>query len=1558
MQRLTRLALARPLLVTGIILALSALLGIQALRLRTETGYRAYIGADHPTVVRLDRFIERFGGGLPMAAVWSCLDTTACNDVFDDAAVAMAEQVVSELRDLPGVRAAYSPATTALTIGSKDALEAVVATDPTQRERIRKLAPENDLWTGQLISKDARVGAIVVQLVSSESGDTESVLEALEAALAPFESAGFEFHIVGQTAQFALTDRSLAQDSQRLLPVMIGLVALVVAVIFRSWQAVLAALATVGLSSLWASGTMAWLDWPQNAITQTIPPLILVIGLADAIHVLSRYAQHRASAGGSTREERAALLLRSAEETGAPCLVTTATTIAGLLSFTLSGLESFYHFGIVAAAGITAALVLTFTILPILLVWLPADRIRSVQMAEGWGALLRAVVRAGRSRSRAIVVGASLLLIVCLYGMSRLRVDVDEHKLYGEESPVVKAFRFLESNLRLPDTLEIELELPAGARFEDPAVLRRVEDLTRALSDIPGLDRVHSALDAMRWTNRLIHEGDSRFMRLPDTPDEASGITSLLSIFDPDTLEPWVDLDFRSMRLSVEAEKMPSSERDAVIAAVRAAIERHLGKDWTASLTGTFVVYRDLVAEIQRTQLSSFGGSSLVVWLIVVLFLWSRGLHVTAAAAWGLVGMFPTILPVVATLGVMGYAGIDLDMGTAMVAAIVIGIGVDDTIHLLGEFSRRRERGDRPGPAIDGAVLHVGQAVIATSVALTAGFFVLTLSSWQSISSFGFLSGVAIGGALASDLLLLPAVVHLWDGGSDARDEEVLASEQAPDRKVRFRASFVALLPVVLLAALAAQHTFTRDPRQALVCRTVPNGVVPLIASSDSRCPLDPLDRIVSLESSGAIVFAVDRSAFLGAIESAEGPVRLDVERDGERLDVDVPVATEALPQRLERLAAAIACAALVLGFALRVFWTSSAAAAPALLFLAAAVASEIIADVCAAESDVLYWASIPSGPLIGAALGHLALTFPREVEVARATRSVLWIPYVIAAVLVAVEIRALYLDPTFWLVGQRFVLVLVSTAAILLWWRCFFAYRAHDGALARARAGLLLGGSVGIAVAVAAIWSGWAAGAPTGHMLPLFVGVVAFILPLGLAIVRYDLFDFPQKARLGLERIVGVACVGGVGALAIWAVGELLGLQGPVVWAAGAIIGSGVWGAIRARILPRVAALLFGAPGGAARFIEAQSQLLSRAPSEDTAARLAGRMLEAGIDTTGVALFLQDETGGWRPAYAGRESPAFRVAFARSAQYALEGAGELHLARGDAPTTGDAQHLREAGVELVVEVRADAICLGLILIGRPRRRLALGSEDLRFARAVAATTALAIHHARAADARTAAERTGAIEQLVSGITHDLSRPLRVLERRAARISANVGDEAHVRHEVGKIEEVTQQLLRGLRELGADFRSSLGASGRIAFGDVVARAIRAVDDGSRRIELSLAPALPGVTHPEKIQRVLTNLLANALAASDPDGVVWIYATRDGADLRVEVIDRGCGMPAEISARAFDLYFTTRASQGGTGVGLAIAREIVENLGGKIALDSHPGEGTRAVVQLPIASDVG
>ncbi|MDH3687436.1 MAG: hypothetical protein OEP95_14480, partial [Myxococcales bacterium] len=216
MATLTRLALERPA-------AALAALGLATLffaaglpRLETEVGYRAFLGEHHPAVARFDAFLDRFGGGLPVSLVWSCEDETApCEDVFSPAALEMARDVTARLRAAPGVRAVESPASSTLLLPARPPLP------PRPRHFFEdgRLAPDrghladrarlDPLWRGELVSPDGRVGAIVVELAGSDGETATLVWSAIEAALAPHESAGWRFRAVGGPVEFVVAGGEL-----------------------------------------------------------------------------------------------------------------------------------------------------------------------------------------------------------------------------------------------------------------------------------------------------------------------------------------------------------------------------------------------------------------------------------------------------------------------------------------------------------------------------------------------------------------------------------------------------------------------------------------------------------------------------------------------------------------------------------------------------------------------------------------------------------------------------------------------------------------------------------------------------------------------------------------------------------------------------------------------------------------------------------------------------------------------------------------------------------------------------------------------------------------------------------------------------------------------------------------------------------------------------------------------------------------------------------------------------------------------------------------------------
>ena len=238
MFALTRAALRAPWLAIGLVLVLTLGLGAGALRLRTDAGFRAYIGPDHPAVREFDAFLARFGGGLPIAAVWSCAETRVCTSVFDAPALEMAYAVALAMQTTPGVRAVASPATSPLLVPTPDGFDVRTLVEEgrpvADRERLRERAKIDPLWVGSLISADADVGALVIELASSESAASVAVLRALQESLAPWEARGFTFNLVGDPVEFVIAGGDLEADSRRLVPLIVGLIGAMILLLFRS----------------------------------------------------------------------------------------------------------------------------------------------------------------------------------------------------------------------------------------------------------------------------------------------------------------------------------------------------------------------------------------------------------------------------------------------------------------------------------------------------------------------------------------------------------------------------------------------------------------------------------------------------------------------------------------------------------------------------------------------------------------------------------------------------------------------------------------------------------------------------------------------------------------------------------------------------------------------------------------------------------------------------------------------------------------------------------------------------------------------------------------------------------------------------------------------------------------------------------------------------------------------------------------------------------------------------------------------------------------------------
>lgn len=718
--------------------------------MHTEFGYRVLLGDDHPAVRTLDGLLAEFGGGLPLWLAWECGDGHPCASALDSVSLRMAQALARELAALPDARSVRGPADAPILAPDASGFavrhlveNGEVASDA---QALAALALSDPLWLGDVVSADGSVGAIVVEPRDSTNATAVAIVEAAQAAIQPHQQAGFAFHLMGDPVTTVVAGRELAESSAALVPVCAGVIALVLYALLRSLRAVAMAMATMGIALLWTLGLLGWLGWPRDGILEVLAPLLLIVGVCDAVHLLARVAA-RDGAGASR-----AAVLGAARDVAAPCLLTTLTTAAAFLSFATSPLDAFVRFGVVSAFGVSACLVLSFSLLPVLALRLPAGSLARERAAAAWRVRLDALAGFARRRSLALLLAGSVALGVCGFGWwAHLRVDQDWNDSFGAQSRVVRWRRFFEARLRPTTTLQVRIALPARSALEEPETLDRIRTLGQRLSALEGLGAAESVVDLLGRLNRALHADDPAFERAGETRGANAELLELLAFEDPALLGSWVALDRSSLRLAVESGEIPFSTRTRVLEQVRREIARTLPADWRAELSGSFAIGFDWIRDVRATQLRSFPVALAVVFLLAALFLRSPLLALAA--------VLPSLLAVVVTLGAMGWAGMSLDVGRAMVAAVVLGIGVDDGLHLLDHYRRRRAAGGARGDAIRDAVVHTGRALVTTSAALALGFLALTGSAWQTIASFGLCVALAMVAALAATLLGIPALV-------------------------------------------------------------------------------------------------------------------------------------------------------------------------------------------------------------------------------------------------------------------------------------------------------------------------------------------------------------------------------------------------------------------------------------------------------------------------------------------------------------------------------------------------------------------------------------------------------------------------------------------------------------------------------------------------------------------------------------------------------------------------------------------------------------------------------
>ena len=707
-----------------------------------------------PEVTAFEEFNEQFTTGELIVV------TVEAQDIFTEKNLRLVRTITERLAAIPGIDEAISLTNVADIVGTGDGIEVQplvddIPADPSALARIRAKTLANPAWVGNLVGADGTVASVngsMPWLAKDENiQDKLAVSEAVRALASQLATPDAVLRVTGLSPVFDDTNRAIQHDLVTYLWMTPVLIVLLLLAVFRSPRGVVIPTSVIVISVVWILGTYFHTGRSVTMITAMLPPLVAVIGLSDMIHVLARYYEEMAG-----RIDHREGIARATAAMMKPCFLTSLTTAVGFGSLLLSDIRQLKDFGMFTAIALGYAYLLSMTLVPILLSFFPPPGPGAGRRYEE-GLVRRTLEALGRfvNRDRWITPTVIVLLAAAsVVGIARLKVETQMIKFLPQAAPSIQAMEHVQEHLAGMAQLEVTVT-GEGDVFKEPWALLEIENLTRFLASEEIVSKTFSILDVVKEIHRAMNEGSEAYYHIPENRDLIAQYLFLLGLTGRDDLaEAFVSYEYDTARIAVRLKAVGSARQLELLHAIDDWAEEHLDPRLQVHTTGAVKLYAVISDAIVRSQLRSLFVAMGIITLLMVLTL--RNWRI------GLVSMVPNLLPILVTLGALGLLGFTLNVATAMIACIALGIAVDDTIHYLVRY---RTELDAPGhptvaAAMEQTLLHTGRAILFTSVVIAGGFSILLLSGFEPNRTFGVAVAITMGTALLADLVVLPTLVR------------------------------------------------------------------------------------------------------------------------------------------------------------------------------------------------------------------------------------------------------------------------------------------------------------------------------------------------------------------------------------------------------------------------------------------------------------------------------------------------------------------------------------------------------------------------------------------------------------------------------------------------------------------------------------------------------------------------------------------------------------------------------------------------------------------------------
>jgi uncharacterized protein len=829
-----------------------------------------FIPENDPAKIAINDFEDQYGSVLALDLVL----TNPYNTLLNSEGLEIISSITNLLEEIEEVDEVQSITNTDFISGSGGTLRVTPLSEGVDGrfltgDEIRQRLNSWEMYDLLLLSLDehsTQIGIILDKDLEVE--ERERIYNRVKEIASEQVSSNYTFFLAGFPATTIQISQNMKKDLALLIPFVIVLVLVILYFSFRRPGGVILPILNVTVSTIWTLGMMALTNTPMTILGSIIPVLMIAVGSAYAIHLVSHYYDELDRIRPENKKHLREIVFHSIKNTGLPIAMAGLTTMAGFGAISISSVLPMKSFGIFTAFGVASALIVALTLIPSLLFLKPGKPVKKRLLKNKDNSLLEMLARFSLNRKVFLIIISIILITGSACFIPHVVVDNDIVAYFKESTEVRESERFIRENFIGTNSFNMIIDGKEKGTLNNPEVLLFMENFKAwILENYTEVGKILSYSDFIKRINQVLNEdtpgkvqlgnsteeelkgseeigsvwgdsfggndsfGDNSFLSdnfllegdsfISDETEELSredsfskqttltaGTSNLMEnlwtayLIEPDNfmealarltnykgtdyyeipgepdkyklstredlsnlisqylmlysgnLSNWSDeaLEPTQARMSVQLKVNGSRFTDRLVPELQTYVDRNIPDGYTLSFAGIAMATSSLTHQIVKSAIRSIFLSIILVFLILS-FTYRSPLA-------GILGIIPLSLTVLVNFGVMGLTKIPLDISTAMVGSIAIGIGIDYTIHFMSSYSYHYQKNRSPLEITRLAMNSSGKAIIFNALSVAAGFAVLFFSQFNPLMYFGALIVITMGVSSLASLTLLPMLLN------------------------------------------------------------------------------------------------------------------------------------------------------------------------------------------------------------------------------------------------------------------------------------------------------------------------------------------------------------------------------------------------------------------------------------------------------------------------------------------------------------------------------------------------------------------------------------------------------------------------------------------------------------------------------------------------------------------------------------------------------------------------------------------------------------------------------